>query len=206
MKQGKMANPSPAHLLIVNPTGVKKMTRRKTSRRRTATTSARKRHNPMFSKTARKRVSTRGRRRNPAGGGLVAQGLALAAGAALIQSVLGFVPPIGGVTPIADAARTAGTGYLLSVAMDKFNFLKTYSRDVALAGFTLAGGKLISSFILPMANRVFQPVQAPAPAAGTVAGLAPIYRGMQPFGQYGSGMNGIAMIDPGMQPFGEYAN
>ena len=182
------------------------MTRRKTSRRRTAATSAKRRHNPMFSKTARKRVSTRGRRRNPAGGGLVAQGLALAAGAALIQSVLGFVPPIGGVTPIADAARTAGTGYLLSVAMDKFNFLKTYSRDVALAGFTLAGGKLISSFILPMANRVFQPVQAPAPAAGTVAGLAPIYRGMQPFGQYGSGMNGIAMIDPGMQPFGEYAN
>lgn len=39
------------------------------------------------------------------------KGLALAAGAALVQFTLGFVPPIGGVSPLADAARTAAVGW-----------------------------------------------------------------------------------------------
>lgn len=132
----------------------------------------------------------------------------MAAGAAVVQFSLGFVPPIGGVSPLADAARTAAAGWLIGTAMHKTGIGKAYADDVTLAGFTLAGGKLISSFILPFANKLFAPKAQPADQNG-VKGLATMYPGLQPYGAYGRGMNGlngIALIDPSMQPYGEYAN
>jgi hypothetical protein len=177
-----------------------------TPRRRRRSVSVRTRtHNPTF---RRRRGGSR-RRRNPASGGMVAKGLALAAGAALVQFALGFIPPIGGVSPLADAARTAAVGWGLGTVMSKTRIGANYANDVTLAGFTLAGGKLISSFILPFANRLFTPAVPPPPPSelppAQMAGIAPIYRGMQPYGAYGSGLNGIALIDPAMQPYGEYA-
>jgi hypothetical protein len=96
------------------------------------------------------------------------------------------------------------------MAMRRIGFLRSYADDVALAGFTLAGGKLITSFILPFASRLFpQPAPAPSPEQQNgqgVSGIAMLYPGLQPYGAYGGGMRGIGVIDPSMQPFGEYAN
>lgn len=137
---------------------------------------------------------------------MLAKGLTLAAGAALVQFTLGFVPPIGGVSPLADAARTAAVGWGLGTLMRKTSIAGRYGDDVALAGFTLAGGKLISSFILPFANRLFTRPTPPPSENGQMAGIAPIYQGFQPYGAYGlNGLGGIAVIDPAMQPYGEYA-
>jgi hypothetical protein len=140
---------------------------------------------------------------------MVAKGLALAAGAAFVQFTLGFIPPIGGVSPLADAARTAAVGWGLGTVMSRFGrggMLGRYADDVTLAGFTLAGGKLISSFILPFANRLFTP-RPPAPPSdqAQMAGIASMYPGLNPYGAYGSGLNGIALIEPEMNPYGEYA-
>ena len=131
------------------------------------------------------------------------QGLELAAGAALVQFTLGFVPPIGGVSPIADAARTAGTGWLLGTAMNKTGLGRAYANSVTLAGFTLAGGKLITSFLLPFATKVFNraPQQQPAQAGNGVNGIA-LVTGIPPqlvappsrTGAVQPGVNGLATI------------
>lgn len=224
MVKVKVANPGPATLMVLNPRRKSMATRKRRSTRRTARRKAttvtanpprrRRRHaavrhrahNPALH---RRRRSGARRRRNPAHSGMVAKGLALAAGAALVQFTLGFVPPIGGVSPLADAARTAAVGWGLGTVMHRTGFGKGYADDVTLAGFTLAGGKLISSFILPFANRLFSPAVPPPPPSNPtpaqMAGIAPIYRGMQPYGAYGRGLNGIAVIDPALQPYGEYA-
>lgn len=199
----------------------RRSTRRKARRRVTTATAAnpphrRRRganlrhraHNPVFSH--RRRSLGRRRRRNPSHGGLLTKGLALAAGAALVQFALGFVPPIGGVSPLADAARTAAVGWGIGTVMHKTNVGKPYADDVLLAGFTLAGGKLISSFILPFANRLFLP-RPPAPPSGDqptpaqMAGIAAVCPALNPYGAYGNGMQGISLIDSTMQPYGEYA-
>lgn len=215
MVKVKVANPGPAALMVINPKRGKNMTKRRTTRRRS--TARRKitsrppaRRNPSTRFRSRTRLHARSsRRRNPARTtGLFAKGLALAAGAALIQFTLGFVPPIGGVSPLADAARTAAVGWGLGSIMGRTGFGRQYADDVTLAGFTLAGGKLISSFILPFANRLFTPAAPPvsdqSQAPAGMQGIAYIDRTMQPFGVYSPGLNGIAAIDPAMQPIGEY--
>jgi len=129
-----------------------------------------------------------------------------------VQFVVSFIPPIGGVSAIADAARTAGVGWLLGIAMHKTGFLKQYGDDVTLAGFTLAGGKVISSLILPFANRLFtRPTPPPsleeqAQMAG-MAGMAAMYPGMMPFGRYAGrrALNGLATWYPGQQIIDQYA-
>lgn len=191
--------------------------RRTTTKRRTTRRTVSNPKPRRIASSRRRTVSARSsykrRARNPRTSGMFAKGIALAAGAALIQFTLGFVPPIGGVSPLADAARTAAVGWGLGTVMSRTGFGRQYADDVTLAGFTLAGGKLISSFILPFANRLFRPTSpAPqvAPEQGAVTngvnGIAYLAPGMQPFGAYSPGLNGIAVIDPGMQPFGEYAN
>lgn len=221
MVKVKVANPGPAALMVFN--GRKTMTKRRKSTRRKARRTVhavsntprrhrakrrsfslvRRAHNPPF----RRRRTFRSRRRNPAGG-LLTKGLTLAAGAALVQFTLGFVPPIGGVTPLADAARTAAVGWGLGLVMDKSGIGRKWAGDVMLAGFTLAGGKVITSFILPFANRLFRPPPPPANGNGNgqaqLYGMAPIHQGMHPYGAYSS-LGGLAMIDPGLQPYGEYA-
>ncbi len=172
----------------------------KPRRRRSATVRSRA-HNPTF----RRRRRSAQRHRNPGSGGLLTRGLALAGSAAVLQVALGFVPPIGGVSPLADAGRTALVGWGVSTLMTKFRVLPGYAQDMALAGFTLAGGKLISSFILPFATRFFAPTPAPQPAENGqgVSGIAPYYPGMQPYSEYG--LAGIAPWAPGQQPFNKYA-
>lgn len=182
--------------------------RRKTTnpyRRRSASLVHRHSTAPLRRRNPRRRQH---RRRNPTHAtGLLAQGITLAAGAALVQFTLAFIPPIGGVSPLADAARTAAVGWGLGALMDKTGVGKAYARDVTLAGFTLAGGKLISSFILPFANRLFttsRPTQASNGQAQGVQGIAAYRPGLNPFGAYGNGMKGIATLVPGQQPFGSY--
>ena len=218
MVKVKVANPGPAALMVVNPKKRSSQMRKRrtttTKRRTTRRTVANPK--PIRTRSRRRAVvarSSRRRARNPRTTGMFAKGIALAAGAALIQFTLGLVPPIGGVSPLADAARTAAVGWGLGTVMSRTGFGRQYADDVTLAGFTLAGGKLISSFILPFANRLFRPT-TPAPQVASeqgavgngVQGIAYLHPGIQPFGAYSPGLNGIAVIDPGMQPFGEYAN
>lgn len=238
MRRVKVRNPGPAALMVLNPPrkGKRKMAVRKRSRRgarrkpvarrrtirrnpaphRAArrtharrTVRRRTRRNPFMRRRSRRRSSRSilRRFRNP-GSGLFAKGLALAAGAAGVQFVLGFVPPIGGVSPVADAARTAAVGWIAGIAMKKTGLLAKYGDDVMLAGFTLAGGKLISSVILPFANRLFMPKAAPSEEeAKAMNGIGFYYPGMQPFNRYAAaGMNGIGMYYNGMQPFNNYTS
>lgn len=221
MVKVKVANPGPAALMVLNGRKTMRKRRRTTTTRRkarrtvTAASNPRPRrrrrsfslrrraHNPPL--VRRRRSFFRRRRAHNPTGGLLTKGLTLAAGAALVQFTLSFVPPIGGVAPWADAARTAAVGWGLGLVMDKSGIGRKWSGDVMLAGFTLAGGKLITSFILPFANRLFRP--APPPPAngnGQIAGMAPIYQGLHPYGAY-NGLGGLAVIDPGLQPYGEYA-
>ena len=234
MAIARVANPAgPAALWVLNPSkrGKKKMatrkrrTRRRSTarrhasnptihRRRTSLASRRRRvtasHRRRASNPSRRRHSLvhRRRRRNPShvGGGLLFTGFKLAAGAALVQVTLGFVPPLGGVSPLADAARTAGVGWLLGMAMRKTGFDSRYADDVTLAGFTLAGGKLISSFILPTIQGFFR---KPAPAADQapagVNGIGMYRPGLNPYGAYSQrGLNGIGTFQQGQQPFGSF--
>jgi hypothetical protein len=214
MVKVKVANPGPAALMVVNGRRRKTMAtkRRKSTRRKARRTTAlvsnprprrrrsysmrRRTHNPPFIRR-RRRSSGRRRHRNPSSG-LLTQGLILAAGAALVQFILGFVPPIGGVSPIADAARTAGVGFGLGTLMDKTGIGRKYGRDVMLAGFTLAGGKVITSFILPFATSIFRPT--PPPANGSTAGMGAI--GVMPEIPMGMGMGLPATAPSGVQGMG----
>lgn len=183
-----------------NPLGLLNPTRRRTRRY------SRRRRNPgLFSSFRRRRRVSR--RSNPSG--LISKGLVLATFAAVEQFLLMWVPPIGGVSALADAARTAGLGWILGTAMRRTGFLSKYADEATLAGFTLAGGKVITAFILPFASRVFQP-SAPAqmPANAQMQGIAMYQPGQQPFRRFAqvgtNGMNGIATYAPGQQPFGQY--
>ena len=201
--------------LLLNPTRRRRTTRRRThvhARRRSNGIFSflkprRRRRNPRFvtaTRRQRRRYLRRRRIGNP--GGLLAKGFALATAAAGLQFVLMWVPPLGGVSAVADAARTAGLGWLAGLAMRKTGILASYADDVTLAGFTLAGGKIITAIVLPFANRIFSSAGATAMPAG-VNGIAPYSPGMQPFRRYampGSGVNGIAPYSPGMQPFPAY--
>jgi len=183
-----------AHLRTSNP-----------KRRRNTTRRYKRRNFTLFG-----RVIRRHRRRNP--GGMLAKGFVLAGFAALEQLLLMWVPPLGGPSAIADAGRTAGLGVILGWAMKKTGFLARYAEDAQLAGLTLAGGKIITAFILPFANRF---ISSPKPAQ--MSGLATWRPGMQPFPVYApqgymqgtgtpasTGMQGLAVWQPGMQPFPIY--
>lgn len=191
----RMINPGPSTLMIVNPTGGQSMRKRKTSRRGKSTA----RRNPITT-TKRRRIARR--RHNPAlNTGLIFEGVTLAAGGGLTQFVTGMVPPIGGVSPLADAARTAGIAYLLGIVANKVGLGK-FSRQITLGGMAVAGGKLINSFLMPFASNVFSPRPAPAPVTNGngVKGIAVRYPGMNPYG-----LNGIAIQTPGQFPYGDYA-
>lgn len=197
MVKTKMANPGPSTLMIVNPTGGKKM-RKNTTRRRTTRKTTRRHHNHVRKFHARKRVNRP--RHNPnLGTGLIFEGVTLAAGGGLTQFVAGMVPTFGGATPLADAARTAGVAYLLGVIAGKLGFGK-YARAITLGGMAVAGGKLINSFLMPFASQVFMPRPVAAADTKSVKGIAMQYPGMNPFG-----LRGIAIQTPGQFPFSDYA-
>lgn len=231
MKTVRVQNPGPAALWVVN--GRKKTmrkARRKGGRRKASATvrrrathqtrshnpparrvrhRPRRRHNPgLFARRRVRRYTPR--RRNPAGSGLLAKGLVLALAGAGIQFVVSFVPPIGGVSAPADALRTLGIAFLASIGMKRTGFLSRYGDDVFLAGATLAGGKIISSLLVPWALRLF-PQRAPAAPrmpqgeeAAAMAGLATLYPGQQLFSRYRPGMQGLATWYPGQQPYAQW--
>lgn len=161
MARTKMAtNPGPSTLLIVNPKKGKSMVTRR--RRKTRRSNPKARRSTAL--VIAKRTNSRRRYRNPnLNTGLLSDALMLAAGSALTEFAAKSVPPIGGVTPLADAARTGAVAYLLGMAVSKLAGPK-YGRFITLGGMALVGGKLIQSFLLPAASSVFQPRQAAAPA------------------------------------------
>lgn len=210
-----------------NPVALLNPTRRRTRRR--AQVHHRRRRNPMLLNPTRRRtrrysrrrrnpglfsfLRRRTRRRNP--GGLLARGFSLATAAAGIQFVLMWVPPLGGPSAFADAGRTAAVGWLGGLIMRKTGFLARFADDTQLAGFTLAGGKLLTAFVLPWITRISssigtqQVAMSPADQASKqMSGIGLYHEGMVPFRRYmpsGSGMNGIGLHHEGMVPFNQYA-
>lgn len=105
------------------------------------------------------------------------QAAGLAAGITAIGLVQSIVPPIGGVSPFAVAARQMATGWLVGEGMQRFGILRAYANDLKLAGAALGVGTLINAFILPTVSGFLRP--APAPSQ-----------------QSGNGMSGIALMPP----------
>jgi hypothetical protein len=193
--------------MIVNPTGGKMRTRSKTRRK-----SARK--NPVSKAAYPARVRRRRasnpkrrmtRRHNPGLNlGLLSEGVTLAAGGGLTQFVTNMVPAIGGMSPLADAGRTAAVAYILGMVANRVG-LSRFSRQITLGGLAVTGAKLINSFLVPSISSVFGPrmvQEAPAPAG--MQGIGMYRPGMNPYSAY-SGLNGIGVQMPGMFPYGDYA-
>jgi hypothetical protein len=193
--------------MIVNPTGGKMRTRSKTRRK-----SARK--NPVSKAAYPARVRRRRasnpkrrmtRRHNPGLNlGLLSEGVTLAAGGGLTQFVTNMVPAIGGMSPLADAGRTAAVAYILGMVANRVG-LSRFSRQITLGGLAVTGAKLINSFLVPSISSVFGPrmvQEAPAPAG--MQGIGMYRPGMNPYSAY-SGLNGIGVQMPGMFPYSDYA-
>jgi hypothetical protein len=193
--------------MIVNPTGGKMRTRSKTRRK-----SARK--NPVSKSAYPARVRRRRasnpkrrmtRRHNPGLNlGLLSEGVTLAAGGGLTQFVTNMVPAIGGMSPLADAGRTAAVAYILGMVANRVG-LSRFSRQITLGGLAVTGAKLINSFLVPSISSVFGPrmvQEAPAPAG--MQGIGMYRPGMNPYSAY-SGLNGIGVQMPGMFPYSDYA-
>lgn len=222
MVKVKVANPGPLGLWVVNPSGsTKKMATKRRSRKRstarrpnvTAAPRRRKRttrrSNPTVFASSRRRTTPRrrsvSRRRNPSTGGLLSQAAGLAAGITVVGLAQGFIPPIGGVSPIMVAARQAATGYLIGEGMQRFGVLRAYAGEIKLAGFALGAGTLINAYVLPIVTGFLRP--APKAESNGVQGIGVYRPGMQPYGAYAPrGLNGIAAWAPGQQPFGDYAS
>ena len=146
------------------------------------------------------------RRHNPGLNlGLLSEGVTLAAGGGLTQFVTNMVPAIGGMSPLADAGRTAAVAYILGMVANRVG-LSRFSRQITLGGLAVTGAKLINSFLVPSISSVFGPrmvQEAPAAPAG-MNGIGMYRPGMNPYSAY-SGLNGIGVQMPGMFPYGDYA-
>ena len=183
-------------------------TRSKSTRRKSA------RKNPIAKSAYPARVRRRRamnpkrritRRHNPGLNlGLLSEGVTLAAGGGLTQFVTNMVPAIGGMSPLADAGRTAAVAYILGMVANRVG-LSRFSRQITLGGLAVTGAKLINSFLVPSISSVFGPrmvQEAPAPAG--MQGIGMYRPGMNPYSAY-SGLNGIGVQMPGMFPYGDYA-
>jgi len=179
MQKARVANPGPAGLLVINPKRGKSMA---TKRRRSATAAATKRRtttrrksNPTSYASKRGSAMTRrrsvSRRRNPSTGGLLSQATGLAAGITAVGLLGSFIPPIGGVSPIAVAGRQMATGYLIGEGMQRFNVMRAYASDVKLAGFALGVGTLINAFILPTVSGFLRPAPRQATNSNGMQGI-----------------------------------
>lgn len=175
----------------------KRRTRKNPVHKMTATKTRRRRHNP-YSRTRR--------RSNPGLNlGLLSEGVTLAAGGGLTQFVTNMVPAIGGMSPLADAGRTAAVAYILGMVASRVG-LSRFSRQITLGGLAVTGAKLINSFLVPSISSVFGPrMVQEAPAQAGVQGIGMYRPGMNPYSAYGSGLQGIGVQVPGMFPYGEYA-
>ena len=170
MVKRRVANPSPAILSLVNPKGRKRKMAATKRRRRTNTSNRRKpaakRRNLSLSsivksprRRSRKRANpiarkrTRGRRRNPISSGVIAEGFRLGASGLIIgfaqptvRNLVGRFLPTG---PIASVGITLATGYGLGALAGFTRFTASWKRPLELAGWTIAGAQLISTYVLP---------------------------------------------------------
>lgn len=226
MVKVRVANPGPAALMVINPRRKKPMatkrrrsTKRRTTRRRTSTVAANPVHRRRRRSTTRRRTvhasTGHHRRRNPARRrrvsrrnpvtGTIARAIPLAASIAGLGLLQGFIPPIGGSSPIISAVRQAATGYLAGTAMSRFGIMSKYAEDVKLAGVALGVGTLINAYVLPTVSGFLRPA-APAARPAARAGMGDIIT--MPRGSYdsyygstpsfntnpGSGMNDIVTL------------
>lgn len=211
MIQRKVANPAPAVLAIVNPTGGKKTmsTKRKTSggarRRRPvarATNAAPKRRrrravaragNPSPRRRFSARRSTR--QRNPSTA--ITSGLELGAASALVEAVSAMVPNVGGNTLLASAGRTAATGLLLGKVAEQFAATRKYSNSLKVAGIAIGAAKVVSYFATPYIKRAI----ASATGAAGLQGIGlmpgsqlPVQAPARPVAAAPAGVNGIGLM------------
>lgn len=205
MQKVKVANPGPAALMVINGKRGKSMATRKRRRRATAATkrrtTTRRKSNPTTYASKRRSIATRSRRRrsvsrrrNPSTGGLFAQAAGLAAGITVVGLAQGFIPPIGGVSPLMTAARQAATGYLLGEGMQRFGVMRAYASDVKLAGFALGVGTLINAYILPTVTGFLRPApsQQNNNGMGGIALMPPVPSRIPVMQPAAAGVNGIA--------------
>lgn len=193
MVKVKVANPAPLGLWVVNPSrsrkkmATKRRSRKRSTARRSNTTAAthrkrttRRRSNPtVHASTRRHHVARRRhtRRRNPAVGGLAGQAIGLAAGITVVGLAQSFIPPLGGVSPVAVAARQAATGWLIGEGMQRFGVMRAYAADVKIGGFALGIGTLINAWVLPLVTGFLRPAPAPQPAKPGMADLVTLPAG-----------------------------
>lgn len=139
--------------------------RRKTStaKRRNFTLFSSRKSSSTTSRRGRRRVANPrrrgGRRRNPISTGTVAEGFKLAGSGVLIgfaqpwvRGLVGRFLPTG---PIASAGVTLGTAYGLSWLSKMTGYTRTLERPLQLAGWTIVGAQVISTYVLPWVNSVF---------------------------------------------------
>ena len=182
MVKRRVANPAPALLSLVNPKRSNSMPEK--SKKRRASTTA-KRRNLMFFSTGKKEAATSRKsnpkkrvyktRRNPISTGTVAEGFKLAGGGVLIgfaqpwvRGLVGKFLPTG---PIASAAVTLGTAYGLGALANMTPYTRTMKRPIELAGWTIVGAQVISSYVLPWVNSIFSGLNLSAGNNATASGL-----------------------------------
>lgn len=156
-----------------------------TRKRRHNPTHSRKRHssrrrNPLFA--ARRRRSVK-RRSNPSIGGLLPDAIAATIGGKLTQIVRPMIP-IGGGGGLVDVAVTLGVAYGLGVLAEKVQFTRPYAKMITVGGFVVA---------------VAQALPSVTGLVGSIAGSA-----ARPAPKQAEGMSGIAYLPPGTNPFGSY--
>lgn len=168
---------------------------RRTNSKRRRTTPAKRSNFTLFSsgkssttrRRGRRRVANphryRSRRRNPIQTGLVIDGFKLAGGGVLIgfaqpwvRGVVGRFLPTG---PIASAGVTLGTAYGLSWLSKMTRYTQTMERPIVLAGWTIVGAQVISSYILPWVNSIFSGLNLGAGASNGASGLGRARRTMR---------------------------
>lgn len=114
-------------------------------------------------------------RRNPISTGTVAEGFKLAGGGVLIGFAQPFVRGLVGkflpTGPIASAAVTLGTAYGLGALANMTPYTRTMKRPIELAGWTIVGAQVISSYVLPWVNSLFSGLNLGAGNNATASGL-----------------------------------
>ena len=122
-----------------------------TGKKEAAAATSRRKANPKRKGTSR--------RSNPITTGTVKEGFMLAGGGVLIgfaqpwvRGIVGKFLPTG---PIASAAVTLATAYGLGALSKMTPYTRTMQRPIELAGWTIVGAQVISSYVLPWVNSVF---------------------------------------------------
>lgn len=189
MVKRRVANPAPALLSLINPINPKRsksMPKAKSngSKRRASTTA--KRRNLTFFSTGKKAegaVASRkanpkrrtSKRRNPISTGTVAEGFKLAVGGVFIGFAQPFVRGLVGkflpTGPIASAGVTLATAYGLGALSKMTPYTRTMKRPIELAGWTIVGAQVISSYVLPWVNSIFSGLNLSAGNNATASGL-----------------------------------